>query len=267
MAEILDGDGHARADRRLHRRAADEGRDGRGARRPGARHARRGRARSPLDRARPALIDTCGTGGDRPHTHQRVDASPRSSSPAPVPRSCKHGNRAASSQLRLGRRARGARRASSTSAPTGVARCVDEAGIGLLLRAALPPGACASPGPTRRELGVPTMFNFLGPLANPARVAAPGRRRRRPGDGRAVIAGVLRGSWARRAPGRSSATTASTSSPPPRPSTVLEVRDGEVAQLRRRPADARAAARARRATSAAATPTHNAELARGGAGR
>ena len=80
----------------------------------------------------------------------------------------KHGNRAASSQcgsadvlealgipIELG--------------PAGVERCVAEVGIGFCLAQRYHP-ALRFMGPARRELGVPTTFNFLGPLANPARV-------------------------------------------------------------------------------------------------
>ena len=83
-------------------------------------------------------------------------------------RVAKHGNRAASSAcgsadvlealgvtLELG--------------PDGVARCIEEAGIGFCFAPAFHP-ALRFAGPARRELGVPTTFNFLGPLANPARV-------------------------------------------------------------------------------------------------
>jgi anthranilate phosphoribosyltransferase len=50
-----------------------------------------------------------------------------------------------------------------------VARCVAEAGIGFCLAPRFHP-AMRFLGPVRKELGVPTTFNFLGPLANPARV-------------------------------------------------------------------------------------------------
>jgi anthranilate phosphoribosyltransferase len=81
---------------------------------------------------------------------------------------CKHGNRAASSQcgtadvlealgvvIDLG--------------PAGVAACLERAGIGFCLAPRYHP-AFRFAGPPRREIGVPTVFNLLGPLANPARV-------------------------------------------------------------------------------------------------
>ena len=52
--------------------------------------------------------------------------------------------------------------------PDGVARCVDEAGMGFCFAQRFHP-AMRFAGPVRRELGVPTVFNFLGPLTNPAR--------------------------------------------------------------------------------------------------
>ena len=52
----------------------------------------------------------------------------------------------------------------------GVARCVDEAGIGFCFAPVFHPGMRHASVP-RREIGVPTVFNFLGPLANPARPA------------------------------------------------------------------------------------------------
>ncbi len=52
--------------------------------------------------------------------------------------------------------------------PRGVARCVEEAGIGFCFAPRFHP-AMRFAIPVRRELGVPTVFNFLGPLANPAR--------------------------------------------------------------------------------------------------
>jgi len=53
--------------------------------------------------------------------------------------------------------------------PAGVERCVDEAGVGFCFAPRYHP-AMRFLGPARKELGIPTTFNFLGPLANPARV-------------------------------------------------------------------------------------------------
>jgi anthranilate phosphoribosyltransferase len=80
---------------------------------------------------------------------------------------CKHGNRAASSSVgtadvleALG--------VAIEIGPEGVARCVAEAGMGFCFAQRFHP-AMRFVGPVRKELGVPTVFNFLGPLINPAR--------------------------------------------------------------------------------------------------
>ena len=80
---------------------------------------------------------------------------------------CKHGNRAASSSVgtadvleALG--------VAIEIGPEGVARCVSEAGMGFCFAQRFHP-AMRFVGPVRKELGVPTVFNFLGPLVNPAR--------------------------------------------------------------------------------------------------
>jgi anthranilate phosphoribosyltransferase len=112
-------------------------------------------------------IDTCGTGGDKAGTINvsTLAALIAAGAGAHV---VKHGNRAQSSQcgsadvlevlgvaIELG--------------PEGVATCVAEAGIGFCLAPCFHP-AFRFLGPARKELGVPTTFNFLGPLLNPARV-------------------------------------------------------------------------------------------------
>ena len=113
------------------------------------------------------LVDTCGTGGDRSGTINVSTIAALVVAGAGVP-VCKHGGRAASSkagsadlletlgvQIELG--------------PAGVGRCIEEVGIGFCFAPRYHP-AMRHATPVRRELGVPTAFNFLGPLANPARV-------------------------------------------------------------------------------------------------
>ena len=117
------------------------------------------------DGVRADAVDVVGTGGDRAHTVNISTMAALVVAGAGV-RVVKHGNRAASS-------------ACGTAdlleflglpldlAPAGVARCVAEVGIGFCFAAAFHPGMRHAAVP-RRELGVPTVFNFLGPLTNPA---------------------------------------------------------------------------------------------------
>ena len=81
---------------------------------------------------------------------------------------CKHGNRAASSRCGAADLLEALGVAIELS-PAGVARCVEEVGIGFCLAPRFHP-ALRHAGPARREMGIPTAFNILGPLANPARV-------------------------------------------------------------------------------------------------
>src|SRR5919206_409724 len=69
--------------------------------------------------------------------------------------------------------------------PAAVARCVEKAGIGFCFAPRFHP-AMRHAGPTRSELGVPTVFNFLGPLANPA-----GARRQVVGVGDPAMAELM----------------------------------------------------------------------------
>ncbi len=112
-------------------------------------------------------IDTCGTGGDRSGT-VNVSTMAAVIAAAAGARVVKHGNRAASSRCGS---------ADVLEAlgvvidldPDGVARSVREVGLGFCFAPRYHPALRHAGGP-RRELGVPTTFNFLGPLANPARV-------------------------------------------------------------------------------------------------
>ncbi|MYB73377.1 MAG: anthranilate phosphoribosyltransferase [Acidimicrobiia bacterium] len=121
----------------------------------------------PLDAAGLGLIDTCGTGGDNSGSINVSTAAALVAVGAGA-RVCKHGNRSASSQCgsadvleALG--------AVIDLGPEGVARCVTEAGFGFCMAPRFHP-AMRHAGPARRELAVATVFNFLGPLANPAGV-------------------------------------------------------------------------------------------------
>lgn len=122
----------------------------------------------PLDVEGP-VVDTCGTGGDRAHT-VNISTMAAVVAAAAGARVAKHGNRAASSQ-------------------SGSADMLEALGVVIDLPAASAAEAgqrlgitfCFAPvfhpamrhiGPIRRELGIRTVFNVLGPLANPARPAA-----------------------------------------------------------------------------------------------
>jgi anthranilate phosphoribosyltransferase len=184
-----------------------------------------------LDAAEPLpisgdVIDTCGTGGS---PQRRVAAFNVSTAAALVAagggaRVCKHGNRKAT--------------ATSGSAdtlealgvvidlgPAGVARCIEESGMGFCFAPHFHPGMRHA-GPVRRELRIRTVFNFLGPMANPARprgqvvgVSDPSMA--------GELAGVLRANGARRAmvvfghDGLDELTTTTAS-------TVVELNDGEI---------------------------------------
>jgi anthranilate phosphoribosyltransferase len=113
------------------------------------------------------LVDIVGTGGDRSHSINvsTIASCVVAGGGVPV---CKHGNRAASSAcgaadllealgvvLDLG--------------PDDIARCLETAGLAFCFAPRFH-SALRYAGPTRAELGVPTAFNILGPMANPARV-------------------------------------------------------------------------------------------------
>jgi anthranilate phosphoribosyltransferase len=111
------------------------------------------------------IVDTCGTGGDGAGTVNVSTMAAIVTAAAGVT-VAKHGGRAASSKcgsvdvleslgvvIDLG--------------PDGVARCVREVGIGFCFAPRYHPAMRFAAG-VRREIGTPTTFNFLGPLANPA---------------------------------------------------------------------------------------------------
>ena len=122
----------------------------------------------------------------------------------------------------------------SSSGPVGVAACVREARMGFCFAPRYHP-AMRHAGPSRRDLGIPTAFNILGPLSNPGRVrryligVADLRMAER-------MAGVLQAKGAQRAlivhggDGLDELTTTG-------PSTVVELRDGAVSTWELQPTD------------------------------
>ena len=122
---------------------------------------------TPVPLADPAsVVDSVGTGGDRSHS---INVSTLASLviAGAGGKVCKHGNRAASSACGAADLLE-ALGVAIDLGPEGVARCVENAGIGFCFAPKFH-AAMRFAVPTRRELGVPTVFNVLGPLANPAR--------------------------------------------------------------------------------------------------
>jgi len=118
-----------------------------------------------VEPGRPDVLDTCGTGGDGLQTFNISTATAIVVAAAGVA-VVKHGNRAVSSQsgsadvlTHLG--------VSLELDPAGVRRCLDRVGLAFCLAPQFHP-ALKSVGLVRKRLGVRTIFNCLGPLANPA---------------------------------------------------------------------------------------------------
>src|SRR5215204_3982471 len=169
------------------------------------------------------LVDTCGTGGGAVPTFNISTAAALVAAGAGV-RIAKHGNRSFTTQCgsadvleQLG---------VILEAPVELAaQALDEAGITFMFAPAMHP-AMRHVGPVRRELGVPTVMNIVGPLANPAgaarQVVGVAERKRMP-----LIAGALASLGAAHAlvvhgePGMDEVS-------PIGPTHVAEVRDGAV---------------------------------------
>ena len=177
------------------------------------------------------VVDLVGTGGDGART-VNISTMGAVVAAAAGARVAKHGNRAASSACgaadvleALG--------VVINLAPEATARLVQEVGIAFLFAPLYHPALRHTAAP-RRELGVPTVFNFLGPVANPARpqALAVGIADPRMGP---VLAGVLagRGCSALVFHGDDGLDELTTTGP----STVWVVRDGQVDETRFDPAE------------------------------
>lgn len=111
------------------------------------------------------LVDTVGTGGDGKNTFNISTATAFIAAGAGL-KVAKHGNRAASGSCgsadvleALG--------VQIELSPVSVAQCINEVGVGFMFAPAFHP-AMRHAGPVRREIGIRTVFNILGPLTNPA---------------------------------------------------------------------------------------------------
>jgi anthranilate phosphoribosyltransferase len=124
----------------------------------------------PLPLAEPlrsTAVDTCGTGGDRSGTVNISTMAAITVAAAGVP-VVKHGNRAATSRAGSADLLEALGVAIDLE-PSAVARCVEQVGIGFCFAPRFHPALRHAAGP-RGEIGVPTVFNVLGPLTNPARI-------------------------------------------------------------------------------------------------
>ena len=114
----------------------------------------------------PNLVDTCGTGGSGAAKRFNISTAAAFVAAAAGAHVAKHGNRGASSASGSADVLEAAG-ANLELEPDDVGRCIREVGVGFLF-AVRHHAAMRHAGPVRRELGIGTIFNLLGPLTNPA---------------------------------------------------------------------------------------------------
>jgi len=114
----------------------------------------------------PYMVDTCGTGGDGAHTFNISTASAFVAAAAGA-KVAKHGNRSVSSSTGSADVLEAAGGCVALPA-VAVSRCISQVGFGFMFAPVFHQAMKHAIGP-RREMGVRTMFNLLGPLTNPAR--------------------------------------------------------------------------------------------------
>ncbi len=194
----------------------------------------------PVEVKRRPVVDTCGTGGDAIKTFNVSTAAAFVAAGAGVA-VAKHGNRSVTSKCGSADVLE-ALDIKFDLPPEAVAKCIDEIGIGFMFAPAYHP-AMKHAGPVRRELGLRTVFNALGPLTNPARAEAQVMGVYRP-ELTELHASVLRNLGSRRAlvvHGEGGLDELSTFGP----TQVAELRDGEIRTYRVTPEEVGLSSRSR----------------------
>ena len=207
------------------------------------------------DEQRSAAVDIVGTGGDRSHSINVSTMAAIVTASAGV-LVCKHGARGSSSKCgtadvleELG--------VEIELTPEGVRHCIDTAGMGFCFAPAFHP-AFRFAAPSRREIGIPTVFNLLGPMANPGRV-----QRQVIGVANAAFAERMvetlrthgsQHAWVVHGGGLDELTTTGTSQ-------VIELRDGEIDHFTVDPSQL-GLARAQHDDLTGGDRAHNAEVVR-----